>query len=74
MNGSNLQEGQGRQNRKLAVAYHKRRNGKSEFTIAQNTRGIKSKTDDSFIGTVMANLVGSKYHIRDQVKFRKPAQ
>ncbi|XP_031248119.1 tubby-like protein 8 [Pistacia vera] len=59
-------EGQGRQNRKLAVAYHKRRNGKSQFTIAQNTRGIKSKTDDSFIGTVTANLMGSKYHIRDQ--------
>ncbi|KAJ0006706.1 hypothetical protein Pint_30424 [Pistacia integerrima] len=48
------------------VAYHKRRNGKSQFTIAQNTRGIKSKTDDSFIGTVTANLMGSKYHIRDQ--------
>ncbi|KAL5758501.1 hypothetical protein ACOSP7_021112 [Xanthoceras sorbifolium] len=59
-------EGQGRQNRKLAVAQHKRRNGKSEFAIAQNTRGIKSNSDDSFIGIVTANLMGSKYHIRDQ--------
>ncbi|KAK1575088.1 hypothetical protein Q3G72_002480 [Acer saccharum] len=59
-------EGQGRQNRKLAVAHHKRRNGKSEFTIAQNTRGIKSNADDSFIGIVTANLMGSKYHIQDQ--------
>ncbi|KAK3219199.1 hypothetical protein Dsin_013169 [Dipteronia sinensis] len=59
-------EGQGRQNRKLAIANHKRRNGKSEFTIAQNTRGIKSNADDSFIGIITANLMGSKYHIQDQ--------
>ncbi|KAH9715938.1 hypothetical protein WN944_022691 [Citrus x changshan-huyou] len=59
-------EGQGRQNRKLAVAQHKRCNGKSEFTIAQNTRGIKSNSDDSFIGMVTSNLMGSKYLIRDQ--------
>ncbi|KAG6728186.1 hypothetical protein I3842_02G160700 [Carya illinoinensis] len=61
-------EGQGRQNRKLAVAHHKRNNGKSVFTIAQNTKGILSSMDDSFIGAVTSNLMGSKYHIWDQGK------
>lgn len=61
------QEGQGRQDRKLAVANHKRRNGKSEFTIAQTVKGISSSSDDSFLGTVTANLMGSKYQIWDQV-------
>lgn len=64
-----LQEGQGRQNRKLAVAQHKRRNGKSKIVIAQNTRGIKSNSDDSFIGMLTSNLMGSKYLIRDQVQY-----
>ncbi|GLU21948.1 hypothetical protein SLE2022_380520 [Rubroshorea leprosula] len=59
-------EGKGRQDRKLAVAYHKRRNGKSEFIIAQNTKGILSISDDSYVGLVTANLIGSKYHIWDQ--------
>ncbi|XP_022716569.1 tubby-like protein 8 [Durio zibethinus] len=59
-------EGQGRQDRKLAVAYHKRRNGKSVFTIAQTTKGILSNSDDSYIGLVTANLIGSKYNIWDQ--------
>ncbi|KAK7262022.1 hypothetical protein RIF29_28350 [Crotalaria pallida] len=59
-------EGQGRQNRKLAVAHHKRRNGRSQFTIAQNVKGLISNSDDSFLGTVTANLMGSKYHIWDQ--------
>ncbi|XP_054781091.1 tubby-like protein 8 [Prosopis cineraria] len=59
-------EGKGRQNRKLAVAYHKRRNGRSQFTIAQNVKGLLSNSDDSFLGTVMANFMGSKYHIWDQ--------
>lgn len=63
-----LQEGKGRQDRKLAVARHKRRNGKSELTIAQNMKGILSHSDDSFIGMVNANLMGSKYHIWDQVR------
>lgn len=62
-----FQEGKGRQDRKLAVAHHKRHNGKSEFTIAQNTKGILSSSDDSFIGAVTANLMGSKFHIWDQV-------
>ncbi|PRQ50351.1 putative transcription factor TUBBY family [Rosa chinensis] len=61
-------EGKGRQDRKLAVAHHKRRNGKSELTIAQNMKGILSHSDDSFIGMVTANLMGSKYHIWDQGK------
>lgn len=56
-------EGQGRQNRKLAVAYHKRRSGRSVFIIAQNTKGVLSISDDSFIGLVTANLIGSRYYI-----------
>lgn len=64
----NLQEGKGRQDRKLAIAHHKQRNGKSELTIAQNVKGILSHSDDSFIGTVNANFMGSKYHIWDQVR------
>lgn len=59
-------EGQGRQNRKLATAHHRRHNGKSEFVVAQNTKGICGKSDDSLIGRVTANLLGSKYHIWDQ--------
>ncbi|XP_027344217.1 tubby-like protein 8 [Abrus precatorius] len=59
-------EGQGRQNRKLAVAHHRRRNGRSQFIVAQNVKGIVSNSDDSFLGTVTANLMGSKYHIWDQ--------
>ncbi|XP_057966884.1 tubby-like protein 8 [Malania oleifera] len=59
-------EGKGRQDRKLAVAHHRWRNGKSEFTVAQNTKGIIGCSDDSFIGTVTANFFGSKYHIWDQ--------
>lgn len=62
-----LQEGQGRQDRKLAVAHHKRRNGRSEFIVAQSVKGILCNSDDSFIGIVTANLLGSKYHIWDQV-------
>ncbi|XP_055826901.1 tubby-like protein 8 [Solanum dulcamara] len=59
-------EGQGRQNRKLAIAHHRRRKGKSEFVVAQNTKGLWGKSDDSLIGHVTANLLGSKYHIWDQ--------
>lgn len=62
-------EGQGRQNRKLAVAHHKRRrSGRSEFTVAQNLKGLLSScSEDTFLGTVTANLTGSKYYIWDQV-------
>lgn len=63
----NLQEGKGRQDRKLAVAFCKRRNGKSIFTIAQSIKGVLSNGDDSYIGAVTANVMGSKYHIWDQV-------
>ncbi|EXC14080.1 hypothetical protein L484_004405 [Morus notabilis] len=59
-------EGRGRQDRKLAVANYKRRNGRSEFTVAQTMQGISSTSDDSFLGTVTASLMGSKYHIWDQ--------
>ncbi|XP_062112901.1 tubby-like protein 8 [Humulus lupulus] len=59
-------EGRGRQDRKLAVAHCKRRNGKTEFTIAQSVQALSSSSDDSLLGTVTANLMGSKYHIWDQ--------
>ncbi|XP_019457363.1 PREDICTED: tubby-like protein 8 [Lupinus angustifolius] len=59
-------EGHGRQNRKLAVAHHKRRNGRSQFIVAQNVKGLISNSDDGFLGTVTANLMGSKYHIWDE--------
>ncbi|XP_059642617.1 tubby-like protein 8 [Cornus florida] len=59
-------EGQGRQDRKLAVGHHKRRNGRSEFIVAQNTKGLFCNTDDNFIGIVTANFMGTKYHIWDQ--------
>ncbi|XP_022153485.1 tubby-like protein 8 [Momordica charantia] len=59
-------EGKGRQDRKLAVARHRRRSGRSEYKIAQSTRGILCNADDSFVGSMTTNLVGSKYHIWDQ--------
>ncbi|KAH9613303.1 hypothetical protein KSS87_012386 [Heliosperma pusillum] len=59
-------EGQGRQNRKLAVAHHKRRNGRSFFIIAQNTKGLLSFSDESFVGAVTSNLMGSRYYVYDQ--------
>ncbi|KAI3785959.1 hypothetical protein L1987_45085 [Smallanthus sonchifolius] len=65
-------EGQGRQNRKLAVAYHRRHNRRSEFVIAQNTKGILCCADDSYVGSVTANLMGSKYHIWDQGRRLNP--
>lgn len=64
-----LQEGKGRQNRKLAVAYYRRHGGMSEFIIAQNARGIKSSSDDSFLGIMTANFMGSRYQIQDKVQF-----
>ncbi|KAK6123794.1 hypothetical protein DH2020_042463 [Rehmannia glutinosa] len=60
-------EGKGRQNRKLAVAHHRRHRGRSEFIIAQNAKGIKAHSDDSLIGIVTCNIMGSKYYIWDQV-------
>ncbi|CAD5190020.1 unnamed protein product [Musa acuminata subsp. malaccensis] len=59
-------EGQGRQDRKLAVAWHRRRNGRSEFIVAQNPNGIFCNSDESFLGSITANLMGSKYQIWDQ--------
>ncbi|KAL8117769.1 hypothetical protein AgCh_015602 [Apium graveolens] len=53
-------------NRKLAVARHKRHNGRSEFIVAQSTKGILGPGDDSFVGSVTSNLIGSKYNIWDQ--------
>ncbi|GFZ11889.1 tubby like protein 8 [Actinidia rufa] len=59
-------EGKGRQDRKLAVAHHRRHSGRTEFVVAQNMKGICSSSDDSFIGIVTSNLMGSKYHVWDQ--------
>ncbi|CAN6482261.1 unnamed protein product [Victoria cruziana] len=59
-------EGQGRQSRKLAVAHHRRRGGRSEFAIAQNSKGIMCSSDEGFLGTMTANLMGSKYNVWDQ--------
>nr|CAB3504221.1 unnamed protein product [Digitaria exilis] len=44
-------EGQGRQDRKLAVARHRRRKGRSEFIVAQNQDGIFCTSDKNFLGT-----------------------
>ncbi|MCL7034501.1 hypothetical protein MKW94_009812, partial [Papaver nudicaule] len=59
-------EGQGRQDRKLAIAHHRRRNGKTEFCIAQNAKGLLCRSDDSFLGNVNADFMGSKYQIWDK--------
>ncbi|KAK9149890.1 hypothetical protein Scep_008647 [Stephania cephalantha] len=60
-------EGRGRQDRKLAVAHHRRQKGRSVFDIAKNAKGLSSGgSDESFLGTVTANFMGSKYHIWDQ--------
>ncbi|CAN1121445.1 Tubby-like protein 8 [Linum perenne] len=59
-------EGHGRQDRKLAIAYHRRNGGRSEFMVAQKLKGLVSCSDDSFVGNVTANLMGSKYHIWNQ--------
>ncbi|KAM0893331.1 hypothetical protein ACQ4PT_025162 [Festuca glaucescens] len=63
-------EGQGRQDRKLAVARHRRRRGRSEFILAQNQDGVFCSSDKNFLGTLGANLVGSKYHIWGQMTKR----
>ncbi|CAD6211315.1 unnamed protein product [Miscanthus lutarioriparius] len=58
--------GAGRQDRKLAVARHRRRRGRSEFIVTQNQDGNFCTSDNNFLGTVVANLVGSKYQIWGQ--------
>ncbi|KAG8058271.1 hypothetical protein GUJ93_ZPchr0002g24417 [Zizania palustris] len=60
------QEGQGRPDRKLAVARHRRRRGRSEFVVAQNLDGIISSSDKNFMGKLDANIVGSRYQIWGQ--------
>ncbi|EPS73998.1 hypothetical protein M569_00757, partial [Genlisea aurea] len=61
-------EGRGRQNRKLAVAHHMRRRGRSEFTVAQNfqAKTASSSEDSLIIGIMTSNIVGSKYRVWDQ--------
>ncbi|CAN0919690.1 Tubby-like protein 8 [Linum grandiflorum] len=59
-------EGHGRQDRKLAIAYRRRNGGRSEFMVAQKLKGLLSCSDESFVGNVTANLMGSKYHIWNQ--------
>lgn len=62
-----FQEGRGRKDRKLAVAYHRRRNGMSVFRVAQNVKGLLCSSDESYVGSMTANLMGSKYYIWDKV-------
>lgn len=64
-------EGQGPQNRKLAVAHHRRSKGRSEFTISQNPKNKNIGLDNNLIGIVAANIMGSKYHIWDQGQSQK---
>ncbi|MCO5603818.1 hypothetical protein L7F22_057971 [Adiantum nelumboides] len=60
-------EGHGRQDRRLAVARHRRRSGRSEFFIGQNGAGTSlARREESFLGRVSANIVGSRYHIWDE--------
>ncbi|KAH7440643.1 hypothetical protein KP509_03G003600 [Ceratopteris richardii] len=60
-------EGHGRQDRRLAVARHRRRAGRSEFIIAQDGAGTSlTKNEESFLGRVSANIIGSRYHIWDE--------
>lgn len=42
-----IQEGQGRQDTKLAVADHRSRNRKTEFIIVQNAKGLLCRSDGS---------------------------
>ena len=73
-NGAGGAGAEGRQDRKLAVARHRRRRGRSEFIVAQNQDGIFCISDKNFLGTVAANLVGSKYQILGQVQPQSTAQ
>lgn len=60
-------EGHGRQDRKLAVARHRRRSGHSEFIIGQNGAGTSlAKREEGFLGRISANIVGSRYNIWDE--------
>lgn len=50
------------------MAYHRRRNGKSVFRVAQNVKGLLCSSDESYVGSMTANLMGSKYCIWDKVR------
>ncbi|KAF5208263.1 king tubby, partial [Thalictrum thalictroides] len=63
-----------RQDRKLAVAHHRRRNGRSEFTVAQNAKGLLCSSDEGILGTITANFMGSKYNIWDQRSMLDPVK
>lgn len=64
-------EGQGRQDRKLAVAVHKRRAGRSEFVVYP--AGIDSSAKlEAVLGRVRANLLGSRYSIWDGLDTTTP--
>lgn len=60
------QEGLGRQDRKLAVAVHKRRAGRSEFVVYPAGIECSAKLE-AVLGRVKANLLGSRYSIWDSV-------
>ena len=67
-----IQEGHGRQDRKLAVARHRWRSGRSEFVISQHGARtfLGSKCEEGLLGQVTANIVGSRYSIWDEVYIR----
>ncbi|XP_024532708.1 tubby-like protein 4 [Selaginella moellendorffii] len=68
-------EGQGRQDRLLAVARHRRRVGRSEFLIAQSTIGtVLQSQDEGYLGNLGANLVGSRYQLWEQGDFLSARQ
>ncbi|PWA79888.1 formate-tetrahydrofolate ligase, FTHFS, P-loop containing nucleoside triphosphate hydrolase [Artemisia annua] len=59
-------------------AKNSKKKGKKEARqeTCQNTKGIICGEDDSYVGSVTANFMGSKYHIWDQVvtTLRQPSQ
>eukprot|EP00249_Psilotum_nudum_P010562 c22614_g1_i6 orf=511-1716(+) len=61
-------EGQGRRDRRLAVARHRRRSGRSEFVVVQNSTGVLTKSEDGFFGSVRSNILGSRYFAWEQIK------
>lgn len=60
-------EGQGRKDRKLAVARHQRRSGRSEFLVYPTGAETGRSNLDAVLGRMQANLLGSRYLIWDEV-------
>ncbi|XP_057808925.1 protein disulfide isomerase-like 2-2 [Salvia miltiorrhiza] len=61
-------EDKGRQNRKLVVAHHQRRRGRSKFVVAQNARGIVAPSEDSLIeGKIIYEKVATAFNLEKDV-------